>query len=160
MDAPPTKPFTNLLDDPRVQLSAFLSGLGVVIFIVGAHPDWLGVASTPEVGFLQVIFMVGGMGVFATAGIAVMRLLWQGRPWSVVASIGARIVGTGYVTLAAAVMADILGLGSQTWPSNAHFGPIQGYGMLVGEAEMLVGLLLMYPYRWFSDRGGNEDGKP
>ncbi len=133
--------------DSRVHLSLLLAVLGVAAFVLGARPEWFGLARTPEVGFLQILFMVVGMGVYAVGSIATCRLLWRGRRWPIRARIGARLAATGYVTVAAAVMADILGLGSQTWPHGAHFGPVQGYGVMVGEALMAVGLLLTFPYR-------------
>lgn len=132
--------------DPRLYLTLTLAALGVAGFAIGARPDWLGLARTPEVGFLQIVFMVTGMGFFAMGSIFALRLLWQPRrPLRV--RLGARIAATGYVTVAAALMADILGMGSQTWPASAHFGPMQGYGVLMGEAIMALGLLLMAPYR-------------
>ena len=143
---------TNVWQDIRVRLSLLLAMAGVGMFAVGARPDWLGLARTPEVGFLQIIFMTLGMGVFAAGSIAAFRLLWRDGRWPVRVRIGARLTATGYVTVAAAVMADILGLGSQTWPQEAHFGPVQGYGVLAGEALMALGLLLMLPYRKNSAR--------
>ena len=133
--------------DSRIQLSLGFAVLGIAMFVIGARPEWLGLAYTPEVGFLQIVFMTIGMGMFAAGSIAACRLLWREERWPIRARLGARLTATGYVTVAAAVMADILGLGSQTWPSQAHFGPVQGYGMLAGEVLMLVGLLLMFPYR-------------
>ena len=136
-----------VLRDGRMHLSLGLAFLGVMIFVVGARPEWLGLAHTPEVGFLQIVFMTVGMGMFAAGSIAACRLLWREERWPIRARLGARLTATGYVTVAAAVMADILGLGSQTWPHQAHFGPVQGYGVLAGEALMLIGVLLMFPYR-------------
>jgi len=137
----------NVWQDVRVRLSLVLAVVGTGMFVVGARPDWLGLARTPEVGFLQIIFMTGGMGAFTVGSIAAFRLLWPQGHWPVRPRIGARLAATGYVTVAAAVMADILGLGSQAWPGEAHFGPVQGYGVLAGEALMALGLLLMLPYR-------------
>jgi len=138
---------TSVWRDGRMHLSLGLAVSGIAAFVVGARPEWLGLARTPEVGFLQIVFMTVGMGMFTAGSIAACRLLWRGEQWPIRARLGARLTATGYVTVAAAVMADILGLGSQTWPGEAHFGPVQGYGMLAGEALMAVGLLLMFPYR-------------
>lgn len=137
--------------EPRIYLNLALAVLGVAGFVIGARPEWLGLARTPEVGFLQIVFMVTGMGFFAMGSIFALRLLWQPRR-PIRVRIGARIAATGYVTVAAALMADILGLGSQTWPVSAHFGPVQGYGILVGEALMALGLLMMTPYRRLSQK--------
>ncbi len=140
-----------------MHLSLLLAAGGFGTFVVGFHPEWFGLATTPEVGFLQIVFMVTGMGVYTGAAIAALRLLWRGRRWSVVAQIGARLTATGYVAFAAAVMADILGLGSQTWPKTAHFGPVQRYGMLVGEVLMAVGLLMMYPHHRNMQKGEKHE---
>ncbi len=137
----------SLWNDPRLHLSLSLAVGGAAAFVVGARPEWLGLAHSPEVGFLQIMFMVVGMGVFAGAAAATLRLTWRGEPWPLAAQIGVRILASGYVTLAASVMADVLGLGSQTWPKEAHFGAVQSYGMLVGEGMMLIGMALMLPYR-------------
>jgi len=145
--------------DPRLYFIMTLASLGFATFVVGLHPEWFGVATTPEVGFLQIVFMTMGMGAYTGSSIAGMRLLWYGRRWSLLARIGARIMATGYVAFAAAVMADVLGLGSQTWPNSAHFGPVQRWGMLAGEALMAVGLVMMYPYRVASRKEGARDGK-
>ncbi len=131
--------------DPLLALSLTAALGGFVIFTVGARPEWLGLATTPEVGFLQILFMTVGMGLLSAAGYLAFRVLWRGEPLSIAAQIGGRLIATGYVVVAASTMADILGLGSQTWPRNAHFGPIQSYGVLIGEFIIGVGLLLLYP---------------
>jgi len=148
---------SDVLRDPRMHFDLALAVLGTGAFVLGLRPDWFGLATTPEVGFLQIVFMVTGMGVYTGAAIAAARLLWRGHKWSVVAQIGARLMATGYVAFAVSVMADILGLGSQTWPKTAHFGPVQHYGMLVGEGVMVVGLLLMYPYRQNARKGVEDE---
>ncbi len=135
----------NTTPDPRMAISLTSALGGFAVFTVGAKPDWLGLATTPEVGFLQILFMTIGMGILSAAGYAAFRLLWQSNPLSIPAQIGARLIATGYVVVAASTMADILGLGSQTWPRNAHFGPIQSYGVLIGELIIGIGLLLLYP---------------
>ncbi len=149
----------DVLSDPRMHFNVALAAVGVGAFVLGLHPEWFGLATTPEVGFLQIVFMVTGMGVYTGAAIAALRLLWHGRRWSVVAQIGARLMATGYVAFAASVMADILGLGSQTWPMTAHFGPVQHYGMLVGEGVMALGVVLMYPYHRYAKEGKDDEAR-
>lgn len=132
--------------DLKIRLSILTAALGLLIFTLGAHPDWFGLATTKSVGFLQITFMATGLGVLSAGAYAAFRLLWNGRELTIIAQIGGRLIATGYVVAAASVMADVLGLGSQSWPRTAHFGPLQHFGLLTGEAIIAVGLLMLYPW--------------
>jgi len=132
--------------DLKIKLSILIAALGLLTFTLGAHPNWFGLETTKSVGFLQILFMVIGLGVFSAGTYAAFRLLWNGRKVTIIAQIGGRLIATGYVVAAASVMADVLGLGSQSWPRTAHFGPLQHFGLLTGEAIIAVGLLMLYPW--------------
>jgi hypothetical protein len=60
--------------------------------------------------------------------------------------IGSRLVATGYVVAVFSGMADLYGLGAQL-PRTPYFGPWQVLGVQIGEAIIMVGFLLMIPYR-------------
>ena len=44
-------------------------------------------------------------------------------------------------------MADVFGWGSQPLPMVPYFGPWQASGVLIGQAVIAIGLLMMIPYR-------------
>jgi hypothetical protein len=74
-----------------------------------------------------------------------MEALWRDRAKLVIAEIGARLVGTGYVIALASGLADVFGLGTRPLPSVPFFGYWQGFGVLVGEAVIILGFVLMSP---------------
>jgi len=145
----------------KIRLSVAVAIIGFLTFALGAHPKQLGLSTTPAVGFLQISFMTVGLGLFALGAYAAIRLLWGQKELSIMAQIGSRLIASGYVVAAASIMADVLGLGSQSWPQSAHFGPLQVKGMLAGEAIMALGALLLYPWKEHSTEAndGLEDGQ-
>jgi hypothetical protein len=42
-------------------------------------------------------------------------------------------------------MADIFGFGSQPFPNIPYFGPLQATGVVIGEAIIALGFLLLIP---------------
>ncbi len=140
----------------KIRFSVAVAVVGFLTFLVGAHPERLGLSTTPAVGFLQISFMTVGLGLLALGAYAAVRLLWGQRELSIAAQIGGRLIASGYVVAAASIMADVLGLGSQSWPQSAHFGPLQVKGMLAGEAIMALGALLLYPWKEWTSGGEPE----
>jgi hypothetical protein len=43
-------------------------------------------------------------------------------------------------------MADIFGFGSQKLPNIPYFGPWQAVGVMIGEAVIALGFILLIPY--------------
>ncbi len=64
--------------------------------------------------------------------------------------IGIRLVATGYLISLISGMADVFGLGTQSWPALPFFGPSQAAGVLAGEMIIVVGFILYLPF--FSTR--------
>jgi hypothetical protein len=63
--------------------------------------------------------------------------------------IGSRLVWTGYVVTVFAGLADIFGMGSQSFPNVPYFGPWQASGVLIGQGIIAIGFLLLIPYRFY-----------
>ena len=104
----------------------------------------------PEVGFIQIIVFLTGLGLICTGGFIGLSALWGREQRSILADFGSRLIGTGYVIAVFAGMADVFGLGAQTLPDIPYFGPLQAVGVLIGQFVIAVGLLMFIPYhlRW------------
>jgi len=130
----------------RIRLGMMTTFAGLFLFIVGAKPNWLGWDRSPVVGFVQITVFLIGMALIAAGGYVALVALWRGRQRTIAADIGARLVSTGYVIAVFAGMADVFGMGSQSLPSVPYFGPWQATGVLLGQATIAVGLLMLVPY--------------
>jgi hypothetical protein len=60
------------------------------------------------------------------------------------ADFGLRVVATGYVIAIFTAMADVFGFGSHPLPGVPFFGPLQARGVILGEAIIAVGLIMMF----------------
>ncbi len=132
---------------PRVRVSFIITFLGLFIFIVGAKPNWLGWDRSPVVGFVQIAVFLVGLAFICLGGYIGMLTLWRGRQRTIAADIGLRLVGTGYIIAVFAGMADVFGMGSQPPPQVPYFGPWQASGVLIGQAIIALGFLMLIPYR-------------
>jgi hypothetical protein len=139
----PDDPFT-----PRVYFSIAVTLLGLLIFVVGAKPDWFGWDRSPVVGFVQIAVFLVGLAFICLGGYVGLLTLWWGRERTIVGDIGTRLVGTGYVIAVFAGLADIFGMGSQSFPNIPYFGPWQATGVLAGQGLIVIGFLLFIPYRF------------
>ena len=133
---------------PRLQvlISLTLLVIGTVIFVIGAKPEWFALDRSPVIGFVQLTVFLIGLGVIASAAFVGFNALWAGKEKSIPADIGMRLVATGYVIALFSGMADVFGLGSQPLPKVPFFGPWQAMGVMIGQAVMVVGLLMYVPY--------------
>jgi hypothetical protein len=132
---------------PRIRMSLILSFLGLFIFIIGAKPNWLGWDRSVVVGFVQIAVFLVGLGIICLGGYLGLITLWRGHQRSIAADIGSRLVGTGYVVAVFAGMADVFGMGSQPLPQVPYFGPWQSSGVLIGQAIIAVGFVLLIPFQ-------------
>jgi len=126
--------------------------LGVFVFAVGAKPDWFGWDRSPVVGFVQIAVFLVGLGIIGLGGYLSLLGLWKGRSRTIVADIGVRLVGTGYVIAIFSGMADVAGMGSQPRPGVPYFGPWQAMGVLIGEIFIALGFIMLIPYRALAAR--------
>lgn len=131
----------------RFSLTAVLFGL--FVFAVGAKPGWFGWDRSPVVGFIQIAVFLIGLAMICIGGYVGLVALWGKEPRSILADIGMRMVGTGYVVSVFTGMADVFGMGSHLLPMVPYFGPWQSGGVLVGQAVIAVGFLMMIPYHQF-----------
>jgi len=131
----------------RVRFGLIATLLGFFVFIVGSKPAWFGWDNSPSVGFIQIAVLLIGLGIICLGGYVGLLALWKGSERSIAADIGSRLVATGYVIAVFAGMADVFGMGTQELPDSPFFGPLQERGVMIGQAVIAVGFLLMIPFR-------------
>jgi hypothetical protein len=131
----------------RMHFGLVLTLVGFFIFTLGAAPEFYGVDRSPVVGFVQITVFLMGLGVICLGGYASLSYLWKDRERSLAADIGLRLVATGYVISMVSGMADVFGMGSQPWPQVPYFGSWQAVGVMIGQAIIAIGFLLMIPWR-------------
>ncbi len=127
--------------------SLVVTFIGLFILVVGAKPNWFGWDRSPVVGFVQISMFLIGLAIICLGGYVGLLALWKGTLRTIVADIGLRLVGTGYVIAVFAGLADVFGMGSQPLPGVPYFGPWQATGVLIGQIIIALGFLMMMPYR-------------
>lgn len=130
----------------RVRFSFVMVIFGLFIFVVGAKPGWFGWDRSPVVGFVQIAVFLVGLALICIGGYVGLVALWGNDSRSIIADIGMRLVGTGYVVSVFTGMADVFGMGSHLLPAVPYFGPWQSSGVLIGQSVIAVGFLMMIPY--------------
>lgn len=130
----------------RIRLGLILTILGFLIFLMGVDPGIFGLDRSPVTGFVQIATFLIGLALMCIGGYTGLNALWNGTEKSIAADIGLRLVATGYVVAVACGMADIFGIGNQPLPEIPYFGPWQAAGVMVGEAIIAVGFILLIPY--------------
>ena len=143
---------TNGISYLRVRFSLITVTIGLLIFTIGAKPNWFGWERTPVVGFIQITIFLIGLALICLGGFVGLSALWGKEQRSIIADIGLRLVGTGYVIAVFTGLADVFGMGSQTLPKMPYFGPWQAGGVLIGEIVIAVGFLMVIPYRFYFSR--------
>ncbi len=133
----------------RVRLGLFFSFVGLVIFMIGAKPEIFSLDRSPVVGFVQIIVFELGLAVICLGGYIGLASLWRNEEKSIIADIGLRLVSTGYVIAIFSGMADIFGMGSQTFPKVPFFGPWQAIGVEAGQVLIAIGMLMLIPFHHF-----------
>jgi hypothetical protein len=141
----PVRASTPVETTPRIRASITITLLGLVIFAIGAKPDWFGWDRSPVVGFVQIAVFLIGLAVICLGGYISLLTLWWGHERTIISDIGSRLVATGYVVAVFAGLADIFGMGSQSFPQSPYFGPWQASGVLIGQGIIALGFLLLTP---------------
>jgi len=131
----------------RIRFSLIAVAVGFFVFVVGAKPNWFGWDRSPVVGFIQIAVFLIGLAMICAGGYVGLSALWGNEQRSIIADIGSRLVGTGYVIAIFTGMADIFGLGTQPLPLVPYFGPWQSGGVLIGQIVIAVGFLMLIPYQ-------------
>ena len=130
----------------RVRIGLATTLMGFLVFILGARPSWFYLDRSPVVGFVQISVFLVGLAIICIGGYLSLAALWRPGTHSIAAEIGLRLVATGYLISVFSGMADIFGFGSQSSPKIPYFGPVQAWGVEIGQAIIIVGFLLLIPY--------------
>ncbi len=141
----PSDTALNIAGD-RVRLGLFLGILGLVIFLIGAKPEWFGLSLSPIVGFVQVTVFLVGLAMLCIGGYIGLAALWGGQEKSIAADIGSRLISTGYVISVFSGLADVFGMSVKDNPKLPFFGPWQAAGVGTGMLIIAIGVLLIIPY--------------
>ncbi len=131
---------------PRIIIGLAVCLVGLFIFLLGARPSLFGLDRSPVVGFVQIATFEVGLGMICLGGYVAMVSLWGIEQRSIRADIGVRFIATGYVITLFSGMADVFGFGSHPLPGVPYFGPLQAMGVVVGEAIISFGFLLLIPF--------------
>lgn len=131
----------------RIRIGLGSTLIGFLVFLFGAEPGIFALDRSPVVGFVQIAVFLVGLGIICLGGYITLAALWNGGAKSIASDIGLRLVGTGYVISVASGMADVFGFGSHRFPNVPFFGSWQVTGVIIGEAVIAIGLLLLIPYR-------------
>jgi hypothetical protein len=142
---PPTRPLARI-SRQRTRFGLAVLVIGMLIFVFGANPGLINMDRSPITGFLQIVVFIGGLGLLCLGGYLALTALWAGREKSIAADIGPRLVATGYVISVASGMSDLLGFGTHLYPNIPYFGPWQALGVMIGEAIISFGFVLMIPH--------------
>jgi hypothetical protein len=141
------KPEKKSRNNRRSIAGMVITVVGFVVFLMGTSPELFGLDRSPVIGFVQITVFLIGLAVICMGGYISLLSIWRGRPRTISADIGLRLVATGYVISVASGMADVFGFGSQPWPLIPSFGRWQSRGVLLGEVVIAIGFLLMLPPR-------------
>lgn len=133
----------------RLRFSLISVTLGLLIFTIGAKPNWFGWDRVPVVGFVQIVVFLVGLALICLGGFIGLSALWGREQRTILADIGLRLVGTGYVIAVFTGMADVFGMGSQVFPNEPYFGPWQAGGVLIGQFVIALGFLMVIPYHLY-----------
>ena len=131
----------------RTLTGLVIAMVGFIIFILGVSPEIFDLDRSSVIGFVQITIFIIGLAVICIGGYISLVSLWDGKPRTIAAEIGLRLVGTGYVVVVASALADVFGFGSQPWPVIPSFGRWQARGVLIGEIIIAVGFILLIPPR-------------
>jgi hypothetical protein len=143
----PTRP-RNGVSRTRIRNGLLATFIGLIVYLLGAAPELFGVNRSPVTGFIQIAVFLVGLGGICIGGYISLNALWNGHEKSIAADIGLRLVSTGYVIAVATGMADLFGIGNHPLPQIPYFGAWQAFGVLVGEAVIAVGFLLIIPFTY------------
>ncbi|MCK5052832.1 MAG: hypothetical protein KAR65_01060 [Anaerolineales bacterium] len=119
--------------------------IGLLIFMVGIQPDLIGMNRSVTVGFVQIGVWLTGLAILLVAAYSTVRVIRNGKPTSLRADIGTRLIATGYVVAAVGSLADFIGVGAHRMPV-IYFGPIQMIGLVTGVLLSMLGVILYMPW--------------
>jgi hypothetical protein len=139
-------PSQEIRHSTRVRFALILTAVGFIIFIIGTKPEWFRLDRSPVVGFVQIAVFLIGLAIISIGGYLGLSALWGGNEKTIVADVGLRLIATGYVIVVFSGMADVFGMGTQSFPDVPYFGPVQAMGVAIGEIVIGIGFLMLVPY--------------
>lgn len=131
----------------RLRLGLLIVFFGELVFLLGADPGIFGLDRSPVTGFVQISVFLGGEALICLGGYITFNALWAGEEKSIIADIGIRLISTGYLISFASGLADVFGFGNHPFPNIPYFGPVQALGVMIGLSVIIVGFILLIPYR-------------
>ena len=131
----------------RVRVGLVITVFGLLVYIIGVDPALFGMDRSPVMGFVQIMVFLVGLATICLGGFITLNSLWNAKEKTIAADIGYRLVSTGYVIAVFTGMADVFGIGSQTYPKIPHFGFWQVIGVIAGVMTIAIGFILMIPRR-------------
>jgi hypothetical protein len=60
----------------RIRFGLTSVALGLLIFTIGAKPNWYGLERTPVVGFIQIVVFLVGLALICLGGFVGLSALW------------------------------------------------------------------------------------
>ena len=131
----------------RIRFGLILTILGFVVFLGGAKPSLFGYNRSVMIGFIKISVFLIGLAIMCVGGYISLLAFWKNGARTISAEIGSRLVATGYVVAVFSGMADVFGFGSRPPPAVPFFGPFQSLGVEIGEGVIILGFLLLIPFR-------------
>ncbi|MBT3240055.1 MAG: hypothetical protein HON98_05005 [Chloroflexi bacterium] len=138
------------IQNPRNRLRFGLSSMviGLFIFILGAKPQWFNLDASEAIGFIQMGVFSFGLVLICAGGTLSLDALWKSEARSIVADLGLRLAWTGLIVAILSALADMIGVGTRPFPEfQIFFGYWQARGVIAGELIMIVGFLMMIPFK-------------
>lgn len=127
------------------QFGIVLGALGFVLLVMGLFPGVVGRPSTPGVGLVQLVLMLGGFGLLVMGALLYVKFTFYTTvPSNLVQQVGSRLGLTGIVFASICGLADILGFGSNNilTAGDAVIGRLQIAGIIGSFFISSIGVLL------------------
>ncbi len=130
----------------RIRIGLIMTVLGFLVFLLGAKTSIFIPNSKPYIGFIKISVFLVGLAIICIGGYISLLAFWKNGERTIAADIGSRLVATGYVVAVFSGMADVFGFGTRPLPAVPYFGPLQALGVMIGEAIVAIGFILLIPY--------------
>lgn len=142
----------------RLATTVVLFIMGSILIFFSQAADALGLDRTPGFGMAQMFVFLVGLTSLTLGAFVYIRGLQQNRSRSLQASIGTRLAATGLIFAYAAGLADLLSIGTHPHPDfgRPFVGWLQLFGILLGIASILLGILLFYTSRRIRESSSME----
>jgi MFS family permease len=145
----------NARPDQKKKTFLFVGGLLFALILLGLFvyfydkAPWLSpLHRSPLAGPLEIAVILVGLGMVSLVGALGLTRPWKKQSKSFAYDVGVRLVVTGYLMAFISALADYIGVGAHH--KLPYFGPLQTAGVILGEAVIAIGFLMMFPYQ------GNE----